>query len=380
MSPKPHLYQVKGLVFRYGERFELNIPDFSIEPGSAVGLIGPNGGGKTTLLRILAFIERPQGGEILFDGERTRVEDAPLTRSVSMLLQEPYLLKRSVFENVAYGLKVRGERKRLKQKVEEALGTVGLDFQDFSRRSWYELSGGEAQRVALAARLILKPRVLILDEPTASVDEKSALLIKDAVIESRSKDGTTLIIASHDHFWLNSITTDIRRVYRGRVLGKAVRNVIIGPWVDIGEGLCRTTLPDGQPVVGSLLLGLYDEQGQLHHVGVAASFSAAKRLELTETLATHAATDEHPWLAWAQAHGGRIPGVQSRWSAGKDLSFVPTNPDLVAEVKYDHMEGSRFRHVTKLLRLRPDRDPDSCTYEQLETPVRFDLSEVLPGL
>ncbi|MCB0916977.1 MAG: ATP-dependent DNA ligase [Actinobacteria bacterium] len=138
--------------------------------------------------------------------------------------------------------------------------------------------------------------------------------------------------------------------------------------------------PDGQPVVGSLLLGLYDEQGQLHHVGVAASFSAAKRLELTETLATHAATDEHPWLAWAQAHGGRIPGVQSRWSAGKDLSFVPTNPDLVAEVKYDHMEGSRFRHVTKLLRLRPDRDPDSCTYEQLETPVRFDLSEVLPGL
>jgi len=251
MSPKPHLYQVKGLVFRYGERFELNIPDFSIEPGSAVGLIGPNGGGKTTLLRILAFIERPQGGEILFDGERTRVEDAPLTRSVSMLLQEPYLLKRSVFENVAYGLKVRGERKRLKQKVEEALGTVGLDFQDFSRRSWYELSGGEAQRVALAARLILKPRVLILDEPTASVDEKSALLIKDAVIESRSKDGTTLIIASHDHFWLNSITTDIRRVYRGRVLGTAVRNVMIGPWVDIGEGLCRTTLPDGQPVIAT---------------------------------------------------------------------------------------------------------------------------------
>ncbi len=251
MSSKPPLYQVTGLVFRYGERFELNIPDFSIEPGSAVGLIGPNGGGKTTLLRILAFIERPQSGEILFDGERTSVEDASVSRSVSMLLQEPYLLKRSVFENVAYGLKVRGKRKRLEQEVEEALGTVGLDSQDFSRRPWYELSGGEAQRVALAARLILRPRVLILDEPTASVDEKSALLIKDAVIESRRKDGTTLIIASHDHVWLNSITSDIRRVYRGRVLGTAVHNVIIGPWAEIGEGLCRATLPDGQPVTAT---------------------------------------------------------------------------------------------------------------------------------
>ncbi|HWR67631.1 MAG TPA: ABC transporter ATP-binding protein, partial [Desulfomonilia bacterium] len=226
MSSKGPLYQLKDLLFRYGERFELNVPDFSVESGAALGLIGPNGGGKTTLLRILAFIDRPHGGTIFFDGKSANIDDSNLTRSVSMLLQEPYLLKRTVFENVAYGLKVRGERKRLKDKVDEALAMVGLDYRDFARRSWYELSGGEAQRVALGSRLILKPRVLILDEPTASVDEKSALLIKDAVIESRKRDGTTLIIASHDHFWLNSITGDIRRVYRGRVLGTAVRNVI----------------------------------------------------------------------------------------------------------------------------------------------------------
>jgi tungstate transport system ATP-binding protein len=251
MNSKGPLYQLKDLLFRYGERFELNVPDFSVESGAALGLIGPNGGGKTTLLRILAFIDRPHGGTIFFDGKRANIEDSNLTRSVSMLLQEPYLLKRTVFENVAYGLKVRGERKRLKEKVDEALAMVGLDYREFARRSWYELSGGEAQRVALGSRLILKPRVLILDEPTASVDEKSALLIKDAVIESRKRDGTTLIIASHDHYWLNSITGDIRRVYRGCVLGTAVRNVISGPWGDMGEGLCRAALPDGQTIVAS---------------------------------------------------------------------------------------------------------------------------------
>lgn len=251
MSTNKPLYHIKDLRYRYGERFEMHIPELSIPAGAAVGLIGPNGGGKTTLLRILAFIEKPHGGAIFFDGKRVSGEDTHLTRSVSMLLQEPYLLKRSVFENVAYGLRARGEKRSLGEKVNDALAMVGLEYEDFARRSWYELSGGEAQRIALAARLILKPRVLILDEPTASVDEKSALLIKEAVVESRKRDGTTLIIASHDHFWLNSITSDIRRVYRGRVLGSAARNVIAGPWGSIEDGLCRTTLPDGQSIIAS---------------------------------------------------------------------------------------------------------------------------------
>ena len=149
-------------------------------------------------------------------------------------------------------------------------------------------------------------------------------------------------------------------------------------------------------VVGSLLLGLYDEAGQLHHVGVSASFPMARRKELVDELAPLRMTsaDDHPWSGWAQAEtqagaqGGaetgagqptRMPGGQTRWNAGKDLSWVPLRPERVCEVAYDHLQGDRFRHTTQFRRWRPDRDPLSCTYEQLEQPVRFDLRQVLGG-
>ncbi|TAK69502.1 MAG: ATP-dependent DNA ligase [Actinomycetota bacterium] len=144
---------------------------------------------------------------------------------------------------------------------------------------------------------------------------------------------------------------------------------------------------DGQRVVGSLLLGLYDERGTLHHVGVASSFSAARRAALLTELAPYAVGDAglagHPWASWAEqaAHlGSRLPGGVSRWTGTKDLSWIPLRAELVAEVAYDHMEGDRFRHVAQLVRWRPDRDPQSCTYDQLDRPVRFDLGDVLPGV
>jgi ATP-dependent DNA ligase len=136
-------------------------------------------------------------------------------------------------------------------------------------------------------------------------------------------------------------------------------------------------------VVGSLLLGLYADDGRLHHVGVAASFSMARRRELVDELAPYVEADlsRHPWGEWAdqEAHrSGRMPGAVSRWSAGKDLSFVPLRPELVVEVAYDHMEGERFRHTAQFRRWRPDRTPESCTYEQLEAPAGLDLAEILP--
>jgi ATP-dependent DNA ligase len=136
---------------------------------------------------------------------------------------------------------------------------------------------------------------------------------------------------------------------------------------------------DGTEAVGSLLLGLYDDAGRLHHVGVASSFTVARRAELARELAPLAADDDdHPW----QAHAGaaRVPGMQSRWSGGKDLSFHALRPELVAEVAYDHMEGDRFRHVAKLVRFRPDRDPASCTFGQLDRPTGYRLADVVPGL
>jgi len=138
------------------------------------------------------------------------------------------------------------------------------------------------------------------------------------------------------------------------------------------------------PVVGSLLLGLYREDGSLQHVGVAASFPMARRRELVEELQPYRMADgelpDHPWGRWAQAQAHeqqRMPGNVSRWNATKDLSFVPLRPELVLEVAYDQMEGERFRHTAQFRRWRPDRDPGSCGYDQLERPVSFRLAEVL---
>jgi ATP-dependent DNA ligase len=150
-----------------------------------------------------------------------------------------------------------------------------------------------------------------------------------------------------------------------------------------GYRLHKTSTPD-RPLLGSLLLGLYDEQGRLQHIGVSASFTAARRAELVEELQPLVVEDlsQHPWgewSDWAIANPDRVPGTQSRWSAGKDLSFVPLRPERVLEVGYDHMEGSRFRHTAQFKRWRPDRDPESCGYDQLEEPVGYDLAEVLGG-
>ncbi|MFE4175604.1 ATP-dependent DNA ligase [Streptomyces sp. NPDC056909] len=136
------------------------------------------------------------------------------------------------------------------------------------------------------------------------------------------------------------------------------------------------------PVVGSLLLGLYDSGGALQHVGVCAAFPMKRRAELIEELAPlrMESAAGHPWAAWADesAHeSARLPGAPSRWSGTKDLSWLALRPERVCEVAYDHMEGDRFRHTARFRRWRPDRTPESCTYAQLEEPVRYDLAEVL---
>jgi ATP-dependent DNA ligase len=136
----------------------------------------------------------------------------------------------------------------------------------------------------------------------------------------------------------------------------------------------------GGGLVGSLLLGLYDDQGTLHHVGVTSSFTMTKRKELAqefEPLRT-AALSGHPWRSWvdAVAGGQRIPGAQSRWSAGKDLSWEPLRIERVCEVKYDHMQGNRFRHAATFLRWRDDKRPADCTYAQLDVTPAVELAEV----
>ena len=132
------------------------------------------------------------------------------------------------------------------------------------------------------------------------------------------------------------------------------------------------------PVVGSLVLGLHDASGALQHVGVAASFPMTRRARLVAELEPYLLADGqvHPWVG--EVGSDRRPGGEpSRWNRDKDTSFVPLRPELVVEVGYDHMEGARFRHTAQLKHFRPDRDAASCTYAQLDRPVRFDLAQVL---
>jgi ATP-dependent DNA ligase len=138
---------------------------------------------------------------------------------------------------------------------------------------------------------------------------------------------------------------------------------------------------DATDAVGSLLLGLYDDKGSLHHVGVTSSFAMAKRKELAKELEPlrKNALKQHPWSDWArpEAHGTqRMPGGQSRWSAGKDLSWEPIRIERVCEVKYDHMQGDRFRHAAVFLRWRPDKPPEDCRYDQLEVTPAYELAQV----
>jgi ATP-dependent DNA ligase len=131
--------------------------------------------------------------------------------------------------------------------------------------------------------------------------------------------------------------------------------------------------------VGSILLGLFDEAGALQHVGVCASFTDQKRVELVEFLAPYRknALKNHPWKEWANlGDGHRMPGAQSRWSQGKDMSWEPLRPELVVEVAYDHMQGSRFRHTAQFRRWRPDKKPKECTYAQLEVVPPHELETI----
>ena len=164
------VFQIDSLKHAYAGRTALEIEHLTIQAASIVGLIGPNGSGKSTLLKMLGLIEKPSQGEIRFNGQQVEPFSEKARFRITLLPQEPFLMKRNVFSNVTYGLKLRGNGGSMMKKAHKALAMVGLKGDEFLRRPWYALSGGEAQRVALAARLALKPKVLLLDEPTASVD------------------------------------------------------------------------------------------------------------------------------------------------------------------------------------------------------------------
>ena len=209
----PPVYELQGVEHFFGDRQALFCPGLTVEQGRIVGIEGQNGAGKSTLLLIMAFLLAPARGIVRFLGRPGASGDVALRRQAVLLPQNPALLKRRVRDNVLYGLTLRGRPE--KNAAQKALDLVGLDPSRYLKRWWWELSGGEAHRVALAARLALGPRVLLLDEPTANLDPQSCEMIRQTLWAARERLGMTVVIVSHDRDWLYGACDDLRRLEPG---------------------------------------------------------------------------------------------------------------------------------------------------------------------
>jgi tungstate transport system ATP-binding protein len=244
------LFEIARLTKKYRDRTILDIHQLSLSKGAIYGLQGPNGAGKTTLLNILALLERPTTGTISYKARSVQYSEPYLQRlrkEVVLVDQLPLLFTTTVFKNLEFGLKIRGiEKEERKRRIFKGLEMVGMG--DFVHAPAHQLSGGETQRVALAARLVLKPEILLLDEPTANVDAASAQQIKEAALMARRVWDTTLIIASHDRGWLYDVCDQVLHLFKGRLFGAGKENILFGPWRPYKDNLWEKRLPDGQHI------------------------------------------------------------------------------------------------------------------------------------
>ena len=208
---------IKDLLVTQGENFTLSIESLDLQPRRIYALTGPNGAGKSTLLRTMALLTLPQRGKVRIHGADSG-SLAQLRRKVTLVEQSPYLLEGSVYDNLAFGLKLRGMcRQEKKGRIEAVLAMVGLD--GFERRKTCNLSGGEKQRVALARALVLEPELLLLDEPTANIDSEG-LQAFEALLSKLPGYGVTVVFATHDLSQPGRLGGEVLRIENGRLLDK----------------------------------------------------------------------------------------------------------------------------------------------------------------
>ncbi|HHY40102.1 MAG TPA: phosphate ABC transporter ATP-binding protein [Syntrophaceticus sp.] len=243
--PEP-LFELIDVVKKYDGRTVLRVKNLKLDENKVYAILGPNGAGKSTLLRLLNMLEEPTSGRIIFQGvdinragESARLR---MRRQMCMVLQNTYLFNTSVYQNVAYGLQLRGVRgAELERKVKEALSFVGLS--DFGSRRALKLSGGETQRVALARAVAVRPQVLLLDEPTASLDPDSVALIEKLVRRIHESTGVTVLIITHNLFQAQRLADEAILLYNGEVIEKApVAQFFTNPQSDITRRFISGTM------------------------------------------------------------------------------------------------------------------------------------------
>jgi tungstate transport system ATP-binding protein len=213
-----NVYRLKNVSKQYDGRQILQVDHLEIYPGETFALVGPSGAGKSTLLRLLNFLERPTQGNIHFNGAMFGPErDVPIEikRKVTTVFQRPLLLNRSVWSNVNFGLSLRSMRNST-ERTRSALKRVGL--LDLAKQRARTLSGGEAQRVALARAMVLKPQVLLLDEPTANLDPYNVGMIEDIVSSLNREEGTTLVLVTHNIFQARRLAQRVAFMLDGRLV------------------------------------------------------------------------------------------------------------------------------------------------------------------
>lgn len=224
------ILQVKNLKVIYDKKLILDIPDLEFEAGMIYALVGPNGAGKTTLLRAMDLLEEPTEGEIYFDGQvvgKSSTNSLNIRRQMTLVMQNPVLFRTSVYKNVAYGLNVRRHDKNdIDKLVLATLEMVGLS--GFEHRKVRELSAGEAQRVALARGLVLNPRIIFLDEPTANVDRRNAQTFEALIKKINAEKGTTIVFTTHDLSQAYRLTHRVISLLDGKLITSSPENILYG--------------------------------------------------------------------------------------------------------------------------------------------------------
>ena len=228
------LYAARNLRKTYGERTVLNMDELHIQEGMIYGLLGPNGSGKSTLLSLLAFLDSPSSGNLWYRDKVVRPHSGELLalrREVILVDQHPILFSTSVFKNVEYGLKVRGIPPRQRQRiVEESLDLVGM--RSFIHERGHHLSGGETQRLAIARALACSPRVLLFDEPTASVDVENQIAIENIITSVHREKNMSIILCTHDMLQVSRLAQETIFLFDGRRSASTHENIFSGEAYD----------------------------------------------------------------------------------------------------------------------------------------------------